>query len=1430
MRRPVAARGGEPIAVIGMAGRFPGADDVDALWRNLRDGVESVTRFTPEELLAAGLPRDVVEAPGYVPVRGMLRDVDRFDAKLFHYRPREAALLDPQSRLLLETGYQALEAAGHLGADQATGERTAVFVGTGPNTYLLSLVADPALRPHLDPTTVVTSDRDTAATRLAYKLGLTGPALTVQSACSTSLSAVHLGVTALQNGECDTALVGGATVTVPQRSGYRHEDGSALSRTGRTRPFDADADGTVPGSGVALVVLRRLSDALADRDQVHAVILGSALTNDGSDKLAFTAPSPAGQAAAIVAAHRAAAVDAETISYVETHGTATRLGDPVEIEGLLEAFRHSSSLREGSCLIGSVKSNVGHLDTAAGVTALIKVVLALRHRTLPPSLHYTRPNPLLNLERTPFRVATELTPWERPGTPLRAGVSSFGVGGTNAHVVLEEAPAAARPAARLGDPEPSAREHIVLLSARSRQGCATAAADLAAHLDPGDRPAPEVPLLDLAGSSAVGRGEHPYRWYTVAGSVKDLVTRLTGDTVRAPARAQGQPPRTVFCFPGAGGQYPGLGSGLYGTEPVFRQAVDRCAATVADLVGHDLAAVVRDARDLGEELHQPVVALPLLFTVEYALTRLLDAWGVRPDAMLGHSMGEYVAACVAGTMTPEDALRLLHRRAELGGTVGEGAMLLVPLPEDEVAELLRDGGPGGDGEPPAVTVAAVNAPDVCVLSGRARDVHALAEQLRARGLDTRVLAVPAPGHSPLLDPVLPAFRRSLDDVPLRRPRVPWVSNVTGTWITDEQATDPEYWVRHLRSPVRFADGAALLLREPANVLVLGPGRSYVGWLRRQPTEHTGGVVTSCVPERARAGDDRRDLLEAVGAHWASGGAVDWRAVFAPHRPHRTTLPPNRLTRRRHWALRGEGGWQWQRADADTTPPAGLAALIATDASDDADGEADEDRSELDAGYVAPRTDTERLLVDLWREHFGIARIGVHDDFFSLGGDSLLAVRLAARVRQATGVAVQPGAIVTGRTVARLAAHLDGAPADTAAPEAEQDRPATVDLAAEAARSRQRMAELRRGTPASRPDTPRWLLTGATGFLGPYLLHQLLEQQPHDVTVLLRATSPEQGLRRLHEELLRRSLWHPSYARRLTVVPGDLREADLGLGAEGWRRLAASVTAVVHGGAEVNFVRPYDQLAAANVHGTEALLRLAAEADVTGFHHLSTLGVLHDVSRPPEDQDTAQRPLAETPGRYATGYIESKWVAEHAVAAARRAGLPATVYRIGMVAGDAVTGWCNPDDLFWRTVHTCVLLGLAPQRQGALATGPVDAYALALASLVRAPGEVSVHHLSPEPVPWRDVWQWVREAGHPLREVPFDAWADQVARRVAEGAGLPLAPLVSDLARLLPGRSPRFDSEATAAQLARDGVALPAYDRRAFTRSLRRVLAGTGHRT
>lgn len=885
------------VAIIGMSARFAQARGLDAYWSMLREGREAVQIYSEAELAAAGVTASTLKNPHYVRAGAPIEDMECFDGALFGLSPRDCAIMDPQHRHFLECTWEALENAGHTphGFQGVIG----MFAGSGHNAYMpynlltnRKLVKDVGLflLRH------TSNDKDFLSTRASYLFDLKGPSINLQTACSTSLVAIHMAAQSLLNGECDMAMAGGASIELPHRQGYMYEEGEILSPDGHCRPFDANSQGTVFGSGIGIIVLRRLADAVADGDHIYAVLRGSAINNDGAGKVGYLAPSVDGQAQVIAEALAVAGVGADTISYVETHGTGTPVGDPIEVAALTSAFRQTTD-KTGFCAIGSVKSNIGHTDTAAGAAGVIKVALAMHHGEIPPTLHFTSPNPACGFETSPFHVQSTHASWQGYGQPRRAGVSSLGVGGTNAHVILEEAPPR-----RLGGK--SRRSHLLLVSAHSRGALAGnigALSDYISQHRDGD-------LADMSFTLSTGRRHLALRRFCVAADADTAIAGLsTADQVADEYRAD-RPVSFLFC--GAGPQHVDMARDLYDTEPLFREEVDSALAVLRGISDMDLRRWLfpseADRQAAIAQMERPSVALPALFIIQTALARFWMSFGIEPTGgMIGHSSGEYAAAHIAGVMDLEAGLRIVSARGRLFETTDRGAMLSVPLAESELCGIL----------PPDLSIAAINAPRLCVASGPVDAMARFHEILEAQGVEAQPVRINVAAHSRLLDPILDEFRALMRTIPLHAPQRPMVSNLTGSWATASDVADPEYWVRHLRQTVRFTDGLEQLLSNADSVfLEVGPGRSMTSLAR----QHSAGARSHPAINSLRHADqaiaDDATWLAAMGRLWASGVALDWNCFWDGQDRLRQPLPTYCFDRERHWidpVVQSEGSREWE---------------------------------------------------------------------------------------------------------------------------------------------------------------------------------------------------------------------------------------------------------------------------------------------------------------------------------------------------------------------------------------------------------------------------------------------------------------------------------------------------------------------------------------
>jgi amino acid adenylation domain-containing protein len=941
------------IAIVGMSGRFPGANTVDQYWQNLTEGKCSFVPLKDEELRESGVPESMINDPNYVKVAYAVEDIELFDATLFQFTPREAEITDPQQRMLLECSYEALENAGYC-PDNYDG-LIGVYAGVGSMWYYMrNLTSNPEVMDSVGELRVsIGNEKSFASTMVSYKLNLQGPSVNVDTACSTSLVAIHQACQSLLSYECDMALSGGVCIDIPQKVGMLYKEGSIISPDGLCKPFDSDAKGSVKGNGAGIVVLKRLEDAIIDGDTIVAVIRGSAVNNDGSIKVGYTASSSEGQVEVIKEALQRAETDPRTIEYVEAHGTGTILGDPIEIDALSQVYGAATDAK-GFCTIGSVKANIGHLDIAAGVAGLMKSALALNHKAIPPSINYTSPNPNIDFDNSAFLVNTEHRDWvKNQETPRRAAVSSFGIGGTNAHVVLEEPPL-------LESTESQRDSQLFVLSAKTKDALEGQIDNLARHL----REQLDINLADAAHTLQVGRREYKHRAVVVGSNHTELA-----DTLEQRNRAltlysvQTESPNLYFLFPGQGAQHVTMAQDLYQQEAIFKENFDACADLFLKENDFDLRDIIfaEESEDICTRINSTFVAQCALFTVEYSMAKYWMHLGLVPEGMLGHSIGEYVAACLAEVMTLEDSITIIATRSRLMQSMPAGQMLMVALDEEQASEYLSD----------ECSLAAVNGPEMCVLSGGREVLANIEEKLKAKDIDTRCLHTSHAFHSFMMEPILAEFKAKLSDIKLNAPTMPYMSNVSGDWVTAEQATDPQYWVEHLRGTVRFADGVNGILKDPdALLLEVGPGQVLTTLVKR-----SFGCKDKIVPSSRHAQDNRSDmssLLNALGVLWSHGYKVDWQPLYSEERRLRIPMPTYAYDKKRFW-INSIGTSETQLE---------LKAKI----SKDEDSEKGINKQSSDIG--------DHLLM-VWQQAFGLDDIDDTDNFFELGGDSLLATQLTS---------------------------------------------------------------------------------------------------------------------------------------------------------------------------------------------------------------------------------------------------------------------------------------------------------------------------------------------------------------------------------------------------------------------------------------------------
>lgn len=886
---------GYDIAIVGLAVRVPGANTPEQYWQNLRDGVESVQFYSDNELKERGIPPERLKNPHYIKAGAPLDDVAGFDPEFFGFSPKEAGILDPQHRQFYECAWEALERSSHVpeNFDGAIG----VFAGCGMGSYFSqNILTNPDLVDSVGMFLLrhTGNDKDFLSTRVSYSFNLKGPSINVQTACSTSAVATHLACQSLMSGECDMALAGGVTIELPHGVGYLYKEGEILSPDGHCRPFDHKSKGTIFGSGTGVIVLRRLEDALEDGDHIHAIISGSAINNDGSSKVGYLAPSVEGQAQAITEALAVADLDADSIDYVECHGTGTPVGDPIEVAALSQAFKQTTN-RKGYCGLGSVKSNIGHLDTAAGIASIIKTTLALEHGLLPPSLNYEAPNPTIDFDNSPFYVNSSLKEWPQSKKPRRAAINSLGVGGTNAFIILEEPPKPAVAIKNIKQVKP------IVISARNRNSINDMSLRLANHL----KNNPEQTLDDISYTLLTGRKKFEHRRVLSCSTHEEAISLLENNDPQRVFnhRADNDDKSIVFMFPGGGAQYVNMAQDLYETEPVFKEHIDRGLAVFSQLSNVNLKSLLLvdndDIASAKQQLEIPSVQLPAIFIVEYALAQLWISLGIEPEALIGHSMGENTAACISGVINFHDAIGLIHLRGTLMDRVPEGGMLSVELPSSELTKLIGAGTQYEDLE-----LASVNSPNLSVASGSFASLESLSANLEEQGIKSQRIKINIAAHSSMLDGILEEFSNYLENIQLNTPKIPFISNRTGTWITNEQAIDPKYWVSHLRNTVHFAEGIETLLTTNNRLfLEVGPGNTLSSLTRQNPKAPAQRVLSS-LRHQDQEINDSSYFYTVLGRLWAIGINLDLNKLWPENLPKRVPLPTYAFQHKDYWIQPG----------------------------------------------------------------------------------------------------------------------------------------------------------------------------------------------------------------------------------------------------------------------------------------------------------------------------------------------------------------------------------------------------------------------------------------------------------------------------------------------------------------------------------------------
>lgn len=943
------------IAIIGMAGRFPEAPDVEQLWQNLVQGRESIRKLDRKRVEEAGIDMALLDKDNYVDAFGWLEDIDMFDAGFFAMSPRETEIRDPQHRLLLETSYLALENAGYS-PDKFSGD-IALFSGIGSSGYLYK-----NLMPRQDlletlggHSLVISNEKDYASTFVSYKLNITGASININTSCSSSLVSVHYGMQNLLNFESDIVLAGGSAINSDQDIGYHYTEGGIHPPDGHIRPFDEKALGTIGGSGAGIVVMKRLEDAIADGDHIHGILLASVVNNDGANKVGYTAPSINGQSRVIREALNLAQLDASEISYVETHGTGTALGDPIEVQALTDAYRQSTG-RQQYCAIGSLKSNIGHLGAASGVSGLIKVLMAMKHKQIPASINFAKPNPEIDFESSPFFVNSKLTPWSAP-SPLHAGVSSFGIGGTNVHIVVESAPQS-----KSSD---SDAPQVLVLSAKSRRSLDENRNKLAQHIADN----PQFSLSDIAYTLQSGRQDFSWRTAVVAQD-RDHAIELLQSSQLCQLKYTGNE-KTVVMFPGQGSQYLAMGKTLYFAGGVFKETIDLCCQLSQGECQLDLMPFFLGEDSVKQSINDTTFVQPLLFVIEYAYGKLLQSFGVKADAYTGHSIGEYVAACFAGVFSLQDAIKLVCIRGRLMSASPEGSMLAIRKSADEIRPYVQESG---------LELAAINSRSHCVVSGAVADIEVFTAALNKMDIHCRILQAAHAFHSKLMDEVLEEFGQCLHGITFNSPQTPFLSNLTGDWITAEQACSRDYWVKHLRGCVNFASGISTLFNAGFKRFIeAGPGNTLTIFVNSHKTSVEQAYTATLGRHIDQDISDSAQFLSGLAQLWRSGGTLDFGQCHQTPR-YRVPLPNYQFDRQSYWIA----------------PPKFNAKFSGTVSV----AEIGDHQRPVDCGeFKVPKNALQRQLTEIWQTCFGMESIGIDDDFYQLGGDSLLATRVVVRIKQ-----------------------------------------------------------------------------------------------------------------------------------------------------------------------------------------------------------------------------------------------------------------------------------------------------------------------------------------------------------------------------------------------------------------------------------------------
>lgn len=1263
---------GFEIAVVGMSGRFPGAENIDEFWENLKNGIESISFFSKDEDESKYDNPELTEHPNYINAKGIIENIEYFDADFFDCLPREAEIMDPQLRFLYECAWEALEVAGYNPMNYKG--RIGSYIGVTQDLNWLVKVLK--YKSGLGMNEISLNSSEFFSTRLSYKLNLRGPSLTVQTACSTSLVAIHLACQGLISGECSMALAGGVKLAYPQKSGYIYQEGSINSKDGHCRAFDIHASGTVGGNGAGIVLLKRLEDAIKDGDYIYSVIKGSAINNDGIEKVGYTAPSPKGQAEVIRAALQMAEVEAESISYVETHGTGTRLGDPIEIDGLKTAF---NSRTKGYCRLGSVKTNIGHLDNAAGVAGFIKSTLALKNRQIPPSLNFTAPNPNIDFANSPFIVNTELMEWKNEKYPLRAGVSSFGIGGTNAHVVLEEAP-------QIKYEERGRKYKLITLSARTNSALEKMTVNLVQYLERNQ----QVNLNDVAYTLHVGRKTFKNKRMLVCSSVDEAIEELASiESSKVKTMTMENIKKDiVFMFPGQGSQYVNMGYELYLIEPIFKKEIDRCFDILTKLENYDIKSILYNDDSMGEKskiINRTEYTQPIIFIFEYSLAKLLNNWGIKQDIMIGHSIGEYVAACLSGVLALEDALYLVYNRGKLMQSLPQGSMLSIPESEEKLKELIGD----------KVSIAAVNGQAYCVISGTNQEIDTIDKYLSELGYNTKRLHTSHAFHSAMVEPILEEFRTKLKDIKFDKIKIPYISNLTGKLITYEEASNPDYWVKHLRNTVRFHDGVSEIAKKSDYIyLEVGPGNTLSSIVKQYLKGDLKKAVLNTVRHTKEAKADSYYLLNSLGYLSLLGVDIDWKSFYSTEKRHRLPLPTYPFERKRFF-IDNNVQISFTNNKLSNRNEESLKVY---------------ERPENDIRYTPPRSEKEQKIIDAFEQVLGINKISINEDFFEIGGDSIMAMEVVSKLKKDFYIHVNnifewPNAIELAKNITFNKDNLDMLISRLKNTNT-QSTFSTSDEVEFEKELRIYRKNIEQYSIINKEDIIKYnniLLTGSTGYLGTYLLREILEHTDSKVHLIIRGNSEEEARTRIIDKMnyyFDKNLYE-KYITRIAVYIGDLTKEHLSICDNTYKFLCEKIDCIINSAANVSHFGKYEDSYEANVLTTKRLIEFARTGKTKDFNHISTLGVaegnIENVTLKAfteDDCDVNQHMTAV--------YPKSKLEAEKLLYSERERGLCVNIFRIGNILFDSTTGKFQSNkeqNAIYSIIKSFVKLGLIPEGFG-----------------------------------------------------------------------------------------------------------------------------------